>query len=473
MPPDAGLPARIVVAGSGIVALSAALMLRRIVPGAAILLIETPFDPDALTDRTSRLWPIADSFHTRIGLDPAALPRDTAASVHSADRFERWGSDPAWLLPTDAQAIDGTLFQHWLRAGAGPLAALAPEAALAQSDLVVRTLPHLRIDPASYRALLSRGIDGARIARRALADFGVERAASGSVAAVIGGGDRIEADWFVDATGAAARIAGLVAPAHATVPTACDLIAYGRDEAPRGSAIDRWSGTPGGWIARIPGPRASTTMMGFASALTDPADAARRFRTETGAAPQHVASFTMTRRDSWSGNVLALGEAAVGIDVIGGLGLALTHSAMVHLAELLPGRVPAPIETAEFNRRTRAEFDAAADYVALHYRAPRDGSFWERARTLPVSDDLDRLLDQFARHARIPHRDDNPVPDATWRVLLAGIGVLPRHADAITRSQPLVRSQHVLAQAQQRVDLARRDATPYRAWHDLQLGRSA
>lgn len=468
--PEFALPDRIVVAGSGIAALSAALAMRRFVPSAVVMLVE-PRDERAEAgsiELSTRLWPIADAFHARIGITPEMLLRSAGASVHVADRFERWSAEP-WMLATNCSPVDDMLFQHWLREPGGTLSALMPYVALGERDRVAPDLDQpLRIDQQAYRALLSRGVEAAGVERIAVPHIEVERDATGAVAALALPGRTIPGDWFVDTSGS---IADAIAPTARTSALPCDLIAIGREEPPRWSAIDRWSAVASGWVARVSGIRVSRTMMGFASAITDRDQATLAFRTETGQAPDRVVALSGKRRDGWLRNVLAIGDAAIAIDPIGGLGLALVQSALLRVGELLPSRDCAAIETAEFNRRTRNEHDAAHDFVALHYHRARAGPFWDCARAVSLSSDLTRLIDQFARRGRIPHRDDNPVPNAHWRALMVGTGIRPTCPNALTRSLDESVSRHHIARARADIVAAQRGAIPYRAWHDAQLRR--
>ena len=80
----------IVVAGGGIVGLSAALAFSRSLPRTKITVVETPRDPAALADRMPTAWPTISRFHALIGLDEIELLRSGIATHHVGTVIEGW-----------------------------------------------------------------------------------------------------------------------------------------------------------------------------------------------------------------------------------------------------------------------------------------------------------------------------------------------------------------------------------------------
>lgn len=443
----------VAVAGGGIVALSAAIAFARALPRVAVELVETAPDPAALADRLTGTLTSVHGFHAILGLDEAQLVRAGAATHRLGTRFEGWSaSGEPWIhVYGDYGRDDGGIAFHqlWTRARAAGKAApfhdFAPAAALAargrfahpQQD---RRSPlstydfAFRLDPGRYLALLRARADALRLRRRPGEIADIARREDGGIAALIlRDGRRVEADLFVDCGGPAAPLLSRVDSRFEEwrdwLP--CDRLLIAATAGGEGPApLDRAVAVPAGWLGTAPMPDRRLTSFAYSSAVTDDAEAAAA----AGLREAEAVSLRPGRRpESWVRNVLAIGDAAIAVDPLHATNLHLAQSAIMRALGLLPGRDCHPIELAEYHRRSAQQMLRVRDFLALAYlRSGRsEGPFWAAlaGRTLP--DGLAHTLEQFTRRGKLPYYENESWDRHGWLGALLGLGLLPRHTDAV------------------------------------------
>ena len=443
----------IAVAGGGIVGLSAALAFTRALPWARVRVIDLPSDPAALADRMPGTLPSFRSFHRIAGLDEAALVREGAATHRIGTRFERWSADGApWYhcYGDHGVQIGASPFQHqWARASreerALPFHSYAPAAALAAAGKFVHPAEDrrsllasfdygLRLDPALYRGHLRRAAEAAGVTVTGGRLGAVETAGERIAALRLDDGERVEADLFLDCAGPAAPL--LSALDDAFEPWSdylpCDRLLLG--EAPIASPlpVDLARATDEGWFFSLPLRTRALVGFGYASALTGEEEARAAFARETDVASAECVALRPGRRPRpWTGNVLALGDAAVATDPLEATNLHLAESAIRRALALLPGRDFPPVLLGEYNRRMRADSDRVRDFVAAHFLAARrsDGAFWAGMTGRPRPETLARTLEQFEGRGRLPVFEEESFTNDSWLALLFGLGLAPRRLD--------------------------------------------
>jgi tryptophan halogenase len=328
----------------------------------------------------------------------------------------------------------------------------------------------LRFDPALYRAGLTAlarhlGVDfrnGAPVALRHRDDGAISRVETDQGAAV-------SADLFVDATGPTRLLFRVLDPGSWqdwSRYLAVDRLLYSRRLAAAAlSPLDEFIAVPEGWIAISPGRDGSRIILGH-DANTPPERAAAALGRATGAAPGSLVALRTGRvLEPFVHNCLAIGDAAAAFEPLAWSNLNLVAHSLELLTELLPSRDIEPTERAEYNRRWGLAADGMRDFVASHYAAGSelDSPFWEKSAGMERSTELHRTLAEFARRSRLPHREEQLVPDDLWFEVLSGIGLKSaRSALEMSRAQgdwrarALAREKafsQVVAQAQ-----------PYEAW---------
>lgn len=437
----------IVILGAGLVGLSAALAFRRGLPRLQLTLIEAPADPNALTERLPGCLPTIHRFHASIGINELDLIRDHIAFHHLGTRFQDWSHDggpwqhvfgdygrPAGLVP---------FHQLWVRARRQGRAlsfhAYSAAAAMAEAGKFVHPsadpnsllAPHLyglRLDPELYRRQLRTQADRLSIDSVKGVFEAAERRADGGLAAIIlRGGQRVEADLFLDCGGPSAVLLAAVDRSFedwsAFLPA--DRLALDSSPAVQEALTgDRVAATDWGWRldSRIPGRSLNASLWRQDVAAPELSESAEILSLRPGRRPR-----------PWVRNVLALGDAAIAVDPLENCNLHLAHNSIARALELLPGRDCHPLELGEYNRRTGQEAERVRDFLALHYlRSGRSaGAFWKAAARAAPPDSLAHSLDQFERRGRLPFYEEETFGLQSWLAVLLGMGIIPTGFDPV------------------------------------------
>ena len=450
-----GRPIRsIAVAGGGIVGLSAALAFARALPQARVQLIDLPVSPSALADRLPGALPGMRHFHRLAGIDEPAMVRHAAATFRLGTRFNNWsGNGEPWLhcFGRHGTQIDKSAFQHqWVRLrredSGLDYSAYAPGAVIAAAGKFVHPAEDrnsllgsfdyaLRFDPGGYRDLLRERASAARVAVRAgeIADIGVE---AGRISALrLSDGREIKADLYIDCAGPQAPLLSRLTDAFEDWNEFLPFSHLGLAQSDIASGpLDVATATATGYQLDIP------LSSGGLRLRVMSGESAERHQGE-------LVSFRTGRRpESWVGNVVAFGDAAVVIDPLETTNLYLAQSAVRRAVSLIPDTDFHPLVLREFNRRTAGESDRIRDFVALHFlgSSRRDGPFWASLpeRRPPAS--LAHTLEQFLERARLPRYEEETFEDDSWIALLFGLGLLPRRLDPTALRVDAARAREML-----------------------------
>lgn len=409
---------RIAVAGDGIAAHLAALMLARVAD-----VVRVPVGAGG-----HGLGPIGE---TVLG-SPAWMESDAAGAIGAVAgmapalgiAFAGWSAEP-WFLPFGdvGASLEDVPFMQMaarlraegtpVRAGDFSLAAMAAQAGrfAPRADDPRSPLSTLRPGAIYPAAALAE-----RIAALAAA-AGVEQAAALAVAMnaddclMLVDGTRLTADLFVDASGGAAGIA-------------TGEWESWRDWLPCCRMVSRRVADAGG---PAPYPLHTATAFGWQAVIALPG---ARVETRYAAAGAGEAYENGRRTRTWLGRRVAIGAAAGVIEPNLGQALQLAHDAIARLIELLPaagseGRA----EAAEYHRLTAQQYDRARDAaVALWLTAGRP--------TAPPGPELARKLALFRRRGYLPLEDGECLSRDDWAVLLDGQGVRQQRLDPLAAALP-------------------------------------
>lgn len=462
----------ICVAGSGIVARSAALAFARALPGVELTILDSGEAPGPI-DRAPASLPTIHRCHRAIGLDELDLVRAGIATHLLGTRFERWSSTGAgWFHGFGEHGLpagDVPFHAVWHQAGRPlPFQNYSAAAVLAEAGRFAHPSPDpnspmgrflygLRLDPDRYLERLRAATAGLpQVTGRLL---GAERRSDGGVAALhIEGGRRIEADLFVDCTGQGAALLSSLDEAFEDwgrwLP--CDRFRFGSEPAEEPTPTDRVEAVESGWRWRSPLPDRTILIEASSSAFAG--------ETAGEAAGEPVPLRAGRRPSPWIHNVLALGEAAVAVDPLHGAGLHLAHGAILRALELLPGRDCHPLELAEYNRRTGQEVVRVRDFLALAYlRSGRaDTPFWRALAQEAPPATLARTLEQWVRRARLPFMEEESFDKDSWLAALIGLGVAPDHLDPAVGGVDIDRARQAMEGYARRLAELPQRLPPYR-----------
>lgn len=389
--------------------------------------------------------------HGVIGLPEAALRDHAGAGFSLGTEFAGWSRPgKSYFRPFApfGAALDGVAFHNlWLRmrraGGAGEIeeyslgamAAKLSRFALPATDpaSILSTLDYgHHLDGAAYRRLL-RNIAEQRGVRRIEGIVGgaALRGSDGAIAAVLlEGGDRLEADFFLDCTGTRAKLIG-DALGTSFVDWSCWLpcdriiAAVGEGEP---SPFFRAEAVEAGWRWVLPLAHGIGRGRVYASAYLGDDEAATGLPAETRPVP--LASGR--RAVFWHRNCIAIGAAACVIDPLEPSALQMIQRGVSQFLSLMPFRDGDAGGADEYNRIMIETVERMRDLVILHYKAnARDGVFWAGCRDMAVPDILAEKMRLFEAKARVLALDEEMFQDSDWVAAYLGQGIAPRSYDAL------------------------------------------
>lgn len=270
----------------------------------------------------------------------------------------------------------------------------------------------------------------------------VEVGEAGAISAVgLAGGETLEADFFLDATGfrslllqEALRVpfvafkanlfndSAVVAPTpiEAFIPTATAAITMRC-----------------GWRWRIPLTNRYGNGYVYSADHCTPEEAEREFRAALGlgeeAAVRHLKMRVGRVAEHWRGNCLAVGLSQGFIEPLEATALHLVQETVEGFIRAFEEGGFTPKHRARFNAEINARFEGVRDYIVCHYKMSRrsDTEYWRAASELEtLSDSLRGVLDSWfgCKDLRDEVARQNIAKyytDMSWTCLLAGYGHFP------------------------------------------------
>lgn len=469
---------RVLVAGAGQVGVLAAIALRRALPQCEVVVVGGEPGPAAFADASPTAMPFTNKLHDRLGIAEADIVTRAGGSYRLVTRYAGWDEAGQGGALAYGEVLDPALktafARDWGRvrlpgAGGPPAGSLAQ--VLAEAGRFAPPPPGeptpissvdyaLRWSPAAYRDLLIAEAGKLGIAYVPGRIDSVAPGEGDLVRAVgVAGQGPIEADLFLDCTGPQASLLA----AHprfafvdwsATLPTRHVYLAG--PAAPVLALEDRLTLTAAGWVSEVAGRDGLHRMLGTPAPLPR-AEAEALLRAPARAA---IALTPGRAAAPWLGNVVALGDAAARFEPLGPLHLDLAHRQLALLIEMLPGRDIAPLERAEYNRRSLLMMEGVHEILALHFATAQAQDVFG-ARTLPER--VAAVIDQSERRGRIPFREELPLLGQEQFALLAALGFTPGLPPAARAADPAGEARARSAfEAEARAALA--FAPPYADW---------
>lgn len=445
-----GAVQRVVVYGAGVGAAMAALAVSRAFArlGTDIIWVDTGEAPAPHAALIAP--PDLATFHRLLGIDDAALIAGAAATINMGQQFAGWSGGDSGFLHAHGDA--GSAFaslpfvQHWTRARQAGLGVALEDFSLAaaaakqgrtggQRETATRQAVKQgwHLDAAAY-ALLLRGACERGDVRIVPGAGAVLHTNGQSLAAIdLAGGERLEADLFIDAGGA--LIAAVDPDGATSSPSFCDRVIRGSwpafDPLP---LYGRVSAHAAGWLSMIPLSHRTAIEFAYDSRKLSDADAPAAMAAALGrpvdAGPPATLAATARRRP-WVGNVVAVGPAAGTAPLLDGAELLLLQLAIAQLVLLWPIDRAAMPEADIYNQELAGSWARVTDFTAQHFRLnARTGEpFWDAARAAPISAELASKIDLFAARGMFAHYNHEAHVEDGWALVMAGHGIVPRSFD--------------------------------------------
>ncbi|WP_420142832.1 tryptophan halogenase family protein [Sphingomonas sp.] len=408
---------RVVVAGGGTAGwVTATALVRHLGPLLDITLVES--EEIGTVGVGESTVPTFKSFHDYMGVNEAQFMAAAQATFKLGIEFKNWARigdryiHPFGILGKKASWMAD--FHHfWLHANARGFGDELGEYCLEWVAGEANRMSHQYAPNMGY----AYHVDATRYARflRALAEpAGVKRVegkirnvdlnpTSGFIdAIVLESGQRIEADLFIDCTGFRSLLLGqaLGVPFDdwskwITTNSAVAVQSTSVDPAqPYTSAIAHEAG----WRWKIPLQHRDGNGIVFCNEFMSDDEARARLLAEIDGEPTvepWLLRFkTGMRAQTWHKNCVGLGLANGFIEPLESTSIHLMMAAVTRLIEDFPFGGFHEALTANFNRKSRLEFENIRDFIILHYHITErdDSGFWRRCRDMDVPDTLKERL---------------------------------------------------------------------------------
>lgn len=196
---------------------------------------------------------------------------------------------------------------------------------------------------------------------------------------------------------------------------------------------------PGGWRWRIPLQHRVGNGYVFASSFVNEDEAVSVLHQAiegAGQADPRILRFRAgRRRNSWVGNVVAIGLSSGFLEPLESTSIYLSQMAITNLIELFPtGDGIDDGDRAEFNRLVDMEYDRIRDFLILHYHATErdDSDFWNHVRTMAIPDTLASKMELWRSTGRVEHYSEGLFLAPSWVAVYLGQRVTPTRLDPRT-----------------------------------------
>jgi tryptophan 7-halogenase len=418
--------------------------------------------------------PALDGFHHRIGLEDRSILGACKALPIAGQRFSNWaGAAPPFLHGYDRPPTDAKLdFVHFWTKGRqeglrsefesfslGAMAAKAGRVPVRKEGATLRATFGYNIDARAYAALLRHCTLRQGVETKVATVADVEIDGDRIVAVVLDDGERVEADLFIDASGPQAVLIGRMPGAEFEswrewLPCDRMLVASGRGLRPYPS-FSQISAFGQGWIGLFPLQDRTAVVAVYDSRHISDQEMVERLpsvaRLPIGGDATVSELHQGTRKRSWVGNCVAVGESAFSLEPLDAAQLHIAHNCISQLMALFPVETGSFPEAETYHDIIRYVATNLRDFQAAHYKLNhRLGEpLWDRCRDAAVPETLRRKLDVFAARGHVPLYDFETFQEHGWASLFIGHGLIPQTYDPRLDGVP---EQEQIAQVHRRME---------------------
>lgn len=470
----------VLVVGAGQVGVLAAIAIKRAMPPCEVTIVAHRSDPCDFADHAASALPFTNRLHARLGIDEATLLAKAGGSHRLVERYFNWGGKGhyASLAYGDVSAQGAAAFGRQWGGGSrsaddeqppGTLAEVLANAGRfrtvgADEDTPLSQVDYaLRWNPAAYLSLLVQYARSLDIRYREARVADVSLGEMGDVASLqLASGEALHSDLYLDCSGSSRALISHLSPTnfYSSASQARTLL-FARTGQPMLALEDRLSLTPYGWLREFAGRDGLQQTLGV-EASTDAESACHDLGIEP-VSQMSVSSGAL--RECWTGNVVALGDAATEFEPLGNYHLDLAHRMIDLLLEMLPGAQIEPTERAEFNRRASLMIAGVREVIALHHQAPAANGMFGADGEI---ERIEKTIDQFSRKGRLPFYEEQSLTGLEKQMLMRALGFeegMPPQYRASSSSHRQAADERFARFA--KASLA--DAPPYAQWLSGQL----
>lgn len=443
---------QVVVHGGGVAAPMAALAIARAFRRAGVAVTWIDTGRGVAAHEALVAPPELAAFHRLLGIEDKVLVRLASGALNMGQQFVGWAGGEAAFLHAygDAGSAFASLpfVQHWTRARQAGLGVALEDFCLAAAAArqgrtrlerpsgAQQAVKHgWHLDAAGYAAVLRAACerDGVRIVAGRCAE--TERAANGHLhAIVLDGGERFEAELFLDTEGGLADAIG--APGMAAAPAPCDKLL--RASGPPFDPLPLYSRVAAhraGWMTLTPLRNRTAIEFAYASRHMSDHEAREAMASMAGGraelAEEPVPLSVGHRASPWHGNVVAIGTAAGASLPLDGAEMLLLQLSIAQLVLLWPLDAEAMPEAGIYNEEMAGSRTRLAEFTALHFRlADRAREpFWDAASAAEIPQELAAKIDLFAARGMVAQFGHEALVEDSWALCLTGHGIVPRSFD--------------------------------------------
>jgi len=264
-----------------------------------------------------------------------------------------------------------------------------------------------------------------------------QHAANGHVRSIVlASGQEIAGDFFIDCSGFRALLIGEAMGEELEDWSQwlfCDrAIAVQTELVGDAPPLTRSTAHQAGWQWRIPLQHRMGNGIVYGSRyLDDEAARAQLLKNVQGRTliePRLIQFKPCQRRQSWRGNVVALGLASGFLEPIESTSIHLIQRSIVRLMQLFPTDAVKQADIDEYNAQCNSEIDHIRDFIILHYHVNNrtDAPFWVDAREMAIPDSLRHRIELFRETGRVFRVPNELFAENSWIQVMLGQGIMPK-----------------------------------------------
>ena len=255
-------------------------------------------------------------------------------------------------------------------------------------------------------------------------------------AVVLGSGERVEADLFIDCSGFRGLL--IEQALHAGYEDWTHWLPCDRAMAVPSANVGppmphtRSTALAAGWQWRIPLQHRTGNGYVYSSKyLSDDEAAATLLNNLEGRAlaePRMLRFTTGMRRKFWSKNCVAIGLSSGFLEPLESTSIYLIQSGIARLVNLFPDRGFSQVVIDRYNAQAAFEFERIRDFIILHYYATQrdDTPLWNYCRTMQIPEPLDNNIRLFRDSGRFYRDAEEMFALTSWVQVMIGQHIDPR-----------------------------------------------